>query len=64
MAAEPEIKEWADELERLLQKAVVVRSSGDTAKIAGTESTAKMMSLISRNSSATSSGVACQRFSR
>ena len=35
--------------------------SRDTAKIAGTESTAKMMSLISRNSSATSSGVACQR---
>ena len=37
MAAEPGIKEWADELERLLQKAVVVRSSGDTAKIAAVQ---------------------------
>ena len=35
-----------------------INGSRDTAKMAGTESTAKMMSLISSISSATSSGVA------
>ena len=38
-----------------------MKGSAVMAKIAGTESTAKMMSLSSRNSSATMSGVACHR---
>ena len=33
MAADPGIKQWADELERLLQRAVMVRTSDDTARI-------------------------------
>lgn len=37
MAADSGIKQWADELDRLLQKAAVVRAAEDPARIAGVQ---------------------------